>query len=170
MSLTTSATGDVALRSLSIMAEGDLTDFEAVIARDAVNREDIIEPPGCRVGGPDGFHATALWLRSAFADLSHELHHVVVQDDLVVIDATMSGWHTGDFVTYTGDGELDRVWAPTGRSFAVRQTHWQHVVDAKVTEHWAVRDDLGQGLQLGWMPPTPPYLIRCALAKRRHRR
>ncbi len=168
MSTSTKPTArDVALRSLSIMATGDLADFEAVIDRDAVNREDNIEPPACRAGGPAGFLATAQWLRSAFADLAHETHHVVVDNDIVVIDTTMSGRHSGDFVLYTPGGDVDRVWAPTGKTFAVRQTHWQRVIDAKVTEHWAVRDDLGQGLQLGWIPPTPGYLLRCARAKRR---
>jgi len=43
--------------------------------------------------------------------------------------------------------------------------------DGKVAEHWANRDDLGMGQQLGWNPPTPLYLPRMLLASRRaHRR
>jgi hypothetical protein len=42
--------------------------------------------------------------------------------------------------------------------------------DGKVIEHWAVRDDLGQARQLGWLPPTPAYLVRMAIAKRRVKR
>jgi hypothetical protein len=68
------------------------------------------------------------------------------------------------------DGGVERAWAPTGRSFAVRHTHWLRVRDGLVTEHWAVRDDLGQGTQLGWVPPTPAYLVHCALATRPARR
>jgi hypothetical protein len=37
-------------------------------------------------------------------------------------------------------------------------------------EHWANRDDLGMGKQLGWVPPTPVYLIKMARAKRRAKR
>jgi hypothetical protein len=37
-------------------------------------------------------------------------------------------------------------------------------------EHWANRDDLGTAEQAGWVPPTPLYLLRMALAKRRARR
>lgn len=157
----------VAVRSIMIMADGDRADFDAVIAAGAVNHESVIEPPTCRVGGPDGFHATALWLRAAFADIEHRVEHVVAQDDLVVVDTTMSGRHVGPFVLHDAAGAIDAVWAPTGKTFAVRQSHWLRIADGLVTEHWAVRDDLGQGFQLGWVPPSPRYLLRCAVAKRR---
>jgi hypothetical protein len=39
----------------------------------------------------------------------------------------------------------------------------------KIAEHWANRDDLGQAAQLGWIPPTPLYLLRMAAAKRKAR-
>ncbi len=42
-----------------------------------------------------------------------------------------------------------------GRTFAITQTHWFRMSDGKVAEHWANRDDLGMGQQLGWNPPTP---------------
>jgi hypothetical protein len=32
---------------------------------------------------------------------------------------------------------------PTGREFAVTQTHWFRARDGMITEHWATRDDLG---------------------------
>lgn len=156
----------VALRSIAIMSDGDRADFDQVVAPGAVNHESAAEPLACRVGGPEGFHATALWLRRAFADLRHEVENVVAQEGLVVIDTTMSGRHVSDFLVYGDDGTVVTVWAPTGKTFAVRQSHWLRVSDGLVVEHWAVRDDLGQGAQLGWVPPSPLYLLRCALAKR----
>jgi len=36
-----------------------------------------------------------------------------------------------------------------------------------ITEHWANRDDLGMVRQAGWVPPTPVFLLRAAIAKRR---
>lgn len=161
----------VALRSIAIMADGEPSDFRAVIAPGAVNHEDVAEPAAARGGGPDAFHATAVWLRTAFADLQHRVENVVVDGDLVVVDTTMSGRHVGPFAVYSPQGRLEQVWAPTGKTFAVRQSHWLRVESmegrAVVTEHWAVRDDLGQGRQLGWIPPSPLYLLRCARAKRR---
>ena len=78
----------------------------------------------------------------------------------------MIGRHVGAFVLHDRVGAIDTVWAPTGKTFAVRQSHRLRVADGLVTEHWAVRDDLGQGMQLGWVPPSPVYLLRCARAKR----
>ena len=62
-----------------------------------------------------------------------------------------------------------KVFPPTGKTFATTETHWLRVADAQLIEHWANRDDLGTALQLGWVPPTPLYLARAALAKRRVR-
>jgi predicted SnoaL-like aldol condensation-catalyzing enzyme len=36
---------------------------------------------------------------------------------------------------------------------AAQQSHWFRVVDGKLAEHWAVRDDLGMLRQLGVVPP-----------------
>jgi predicted ester cyclase len=42
--------------------------------------------------------------------------------------------------------------APTGRRVDVASQHWYRVRDGKITEHWAVRDDLTMGRQLGLIP------------------
>jgi hypothetical protein len=39
----------------------------------------------------------------------------------------------------------------TGRAFAATQSHWLRLADGLVIEHRANRDDLGMGLQLGWL-------------------
>jgi len=51
----------------------------------------------------------------------------------------------------THEGELMGI-APTGKRFAAQQSHWFRVVDGRLAEHWAVRDDLGMLRQLGIMP------------------
>jgi len=114
--------------------------------------------------------ATAQWLRSAFSDLTWQVHDVVHADDLVVVHATMSGRQTGPFLAYGSDAEIKVAFPPRGRPFAITQTHWFRMRDGKVAEHWANRDDLGMGEQLGWTPPTPVYLARMLLARRRARR
>ena len=42
--------------------------------------------------------------------------------------------------------------------------------DGQVVEHWANRDDMGTALQLGWIPPSPAYLVRMARATRQARK
>ncbi|TCO19040.1 SnoaL-like polyketide cyclase [Kribbella steppae] len=170
MSTTASVSAsELAVRCIRIMADGERSDFEAVVHPDAVNREGDVEPPECRVGGPAGYYATALWLRTAFADLAYEIHHVVANGNLVAIHSTMSGRHVAPFAVYTTAG-VDTVFPPTGKTFAITQSHWLRVEDGKVIEHWANRDDLGQAKQLGWVPPTPVYLFRMARAKSRAKR
>ncbi len=159
-----------AIRSMHLMGSGDLADLKAVYTADAVNREARNEPPETRGTGPAALYATALWLRDAFSELAWEIHDVVQDGDLVVVHATMSGRQTGPFVAYDRDGDVAAVFPPLGRRFAVTQTHWFRMRDGRVAEHWANRDDLGMGQQLGWTPPSPVYIARMVLARRRARR
>jgi predicted ester cyclase len=161
----------VALRSIEIMATGTREDFEEVIHPRFVNHEAKDEPPAARQPhGPAAAYAVAEWLRAAYADLRWEIHEVVAERDLVVVHCTMSGRHTGVFVGYDADAKVKEAFPPTGERFASTQTHWIRVADGKAIEHWANRDDLGQAEHLGWVPPTPAYLVRMAVAKRRAQR
>ena len=90
------------------------------------------------------------WLRTAFSDLTWTVHDVAHDGDLVVVHASMSGRQTGPFVAYQPDAEVAVVFPPRGRTFTVTQTHWFRMRDGRVAEHWANRDDLGMGQQLGW--------------------
>lgn len=169
MSTTTQA-GDIAVRSILIMADGERADFDELIHPEARNREDVVGPPGGRTRGPEAFYATAQWLRGAFDGLSYEIHHVIADGNFVAVNSTMRGRHVAPFVTYAADGSVDTVFPPTGRTFAATQSHWFRIEDDRVIDHWANRDDLGQARQLGWVPPTPAYLLRMARAKARARR
>ena len=160
----------VAIASIHAMGSGTLADFHALYTADTINREAKNEPPDTRGAGPAALYATALWLRTALSDLTWQVHDVAHDDDLVVVHATMSGRQTGPFVAYQPDGEIAAVFPSRGRTFAVTQTHWFRMSDGKVAEHWANRDDLGLGQQLGWNPPTPLYVARMLLATRRARR
>lgn len=159
-----------ALASMFAMGSGTLADFELLYTADAVNREAISEPPDTRGTGPRALYATARWLRTAFDDLTWQIHDVVQDNDLVVVHATMSGRQTGPFVAYRPDATVAAVFPPRGRTFGVTQTHWFRMRDGRVAEHWANRDDLGMAQHLGWNPPTPLYLVRMQLATRRARR
>lgn len=164
------ALADGMVASIHAVAAADVDTLRRTVHPDAVNREALAEPPDTRGRGPDAFLATARWLRSAFTDLTFVVDTVVVEDDLVVTHGTMAGRQTGDFVIWTPEGTVERAFAPTGRTFEVRQAHFGRMRDGLVVEHWAVRDDQGMALQLGWVPPSPWYLVRCAVATARARR
>lgn len=167
---TTSADTAVAVAALHAMGSGERAEFDALYTTDAVNREAKDEPPETRGTGPAALFATAVWLRTAFSELSWEVHEVVRDGDLVVMHTTMSGRQTGPFVVHAPDASVKVVFPPRGRRFAATQTHWVRMRDGRVAEHWANRDDLTMGEQLGWTPPTPAYLVRMLLARRRARR
>jgi predicted ester cyclase len=156
----------VAVRSIYAMADGERAEFDQLYDPRAVDRENVVQPPASRIPGPAGFHATALWLRAAFADLRYEVHDVVADGGLVAVRSTMLGRHVRPIAFWTEDAAVDSVFPPTGRPFAMSQTHWFCVVDGRIREHRANRDDLGTARQLGWLPPTPRYLLRMAHAKR----
>ncbi|MEV8373585.1 ester cyclase [Kribbella sp. NPDC056861] len=156
-------------RALHLMGDGTLGEFRGTIHPDATNREAAAEPPATRGHGPEAYYATALWLRDAYADLKWEVHDLVAEGDLVVLHTTMSGRQVKPFVSYDADGKPAQAFPATGRTFAVTQSHWMRVQDSMVIEHWANRDDLGNATQLGWIPPTPVFLLRMFLATRRAR-
>ncbi|MCW3157210.1 ester cyclase [Micropruina sonneratiae] len=161
---------EMARRSVGLMATGARADFDAVYHPDFCNREASAEPPETRGRGPAAAWATARWLRGSYADLRWTVTQVFGRDDLAVVYASMAGQHTGDVVFYDAQGRVDRVFPATGRPFEVDQVHFCRLRDGLVVEHWAVRDDLGQATQLGWIPPSPGYLWRCFRATRRARR
>jgi predicted ester cyclase len=168
--VTADAAKALAVRSMQIMVNGSLADFEEVVHPEAINREARDEPPESRDRGPAAFWATALWLRQWFDDLAFEIHEVVAEGDLVVVHNTMSGRQTGTAVIYGPDGGVAQAMPATGRTFATTQTHWLRLSDGQVIEHWANRDDQGTAMQLGWIPPTPRWLFRAWRATRRARR
>jgi predicted ester cyclase len=167
MDTRTATAHDLARRSLLLMQEWDDTEAAAIIHPDAANDEAVSEPPAARGRGQAAFKATYDWLHGAFEGLRWEVLELVAEDDLVVVRTVMHGRQVAPFVTYGPDGRVAQVLASNGQSFAASQTHWYRLAGGRVVWHAANRDDLGQARQLGWVPPSPAFLVRSALAMRR---
>lgn len=170
MAASTTSSAETVTRSLTAMAAGTRGEFDVLYHPEFTNRMAVAEPPATRGRGPAAAWATALWLRTAYADLRWSIERLVVDGDLVITYGTMSGRQTGPFTTYTADARVERVFPATGRTFETAQAHFLTMRDGLIVEHWAVRDDLGHATQLGWIPPSPAFLLRSALATRRARR
>ncbi|WIG59750.1 MAG: hypothetical protein OJF49_002497 [Ktedonobacterales bacterium] len=95
--------------------------------------------PG-KVYGPEHARNAAEWLRAQFPDLHMTVEMVIAEGDLVSCRVFSEG---------TNLGMLNGFVPPTGKRFAAWQCHWYRVVDNKLAEHWAVREDLPTMLQLG---------------------
>jgi len=133
----------VAQRALDeVFAAGNLAALDEIFHPDFINHEAGPDTPP----GREGLKVTVQWMRSSFGDLSYEVEDAIAEDDRVVLRVISRGRQTGEFMGFPA----------TGKEFAVNQIHVYRIADGKVLEHWAVRDDLGQGIQLGLIPGGGP--------------
>lgn len=142
-----------AIASIKAMEGPDIETIRAVVHPEAINREAVDEPLAARTPGPDGFLATSAWLHSFCSDISWHIDNAIAEGDLVAVQTTMSGTQSGPFTIHGPDGSVVASMPSLGRSFSARQTHWFRMRDGLLGEHWADRDDLGMGNQLGWFGP-----------------
>jgi predicted ester cyclase len=125
-----------------IFNQQDLAACDEVFAHEYV--EHAIAPfqteePGT-VDGPEHMRSVVRWLRDQFPDLQMTVEAIAADGDMVAVLICSEGTNTG---------KLNGVMPPTGRRFSARQSHWYRVVDGKLAEHWATREDLPTMLQLG---------------------
>ena len=76
------------------------------------------------------------WLDESFADREVDVHSVATDDDLVLVWVTVKGTHVGSAFPWLGSRPA------SGRRVTWRQVHIFRHAMGKITEHWAVRDDL----------------------------
>ena len=161
----------VAREHLRIFADGDEAAVAANVTADYFNLRSADEPHDARQHGPEGLKATIRWIRRAFTDMRFEFHEAAINGNRVVLYVTFHARQHGPFVVYDSpDARITDVFPSTGRTIAVKQTHWFTIVDGAVAEHDAVRDDLAMAKQLGWIPPRPLYIARMLIALRVERR
>jgi predicted ester cyclase len=141
---------DLLIRGFRLMESWDDAEASALIAPSYTNAEAAPEPPPAHLPGIAGYRGTYDWLHTAYEDLHWTLHTIVAEGEWVVARTTMSGRQSGPFTTYTSDGQVAQTMLPTGRPFAVTQSHWYRIADGQLVEHQADRDDMSQALQLGW--------------------
>jgi predicted ester cyclase len=118
-----------------LFEKGNLDAAEELVHPDFVNHE----APPSNPQGPEGLKETVGWLRGLWGPMRFEIEDEIWQGDKVVARVLLHGRHVGEFLGKP----------PTGKEFAVEQIHIWRIDDDKVIEHWSVRDDLGQALQLG---------------------
>jgi predicted ester cyclase len=118
-----------------LFEEGNLDAADELIHPEFVNHEAPPDNPQ----GPEGLKETMNRLRGLWGPMHADIEDEVCEGDKVVARVTMHGRHVGEFLGKP----------PTGKEFAAEHIHIWRIKDGKVIEHWSVRDDLGQALQLG---------------------
>lgn len=129
---------------LSRGARGDTTVIDELIAEDMVNH----------AAGPQGRDGWRQILDTIETDLGDvyahtEHHHLIAEGEFVAHHMTMHGRHRASTMPLLSGAEV------TGTDVSWTYIHIWRVVDGKVVEHWACRDDVGLLRQIGaW--PCPP--------------
>ena len=102
-----------------------------------------------RTVGRAGMQRVFEALFSVFPDFHYRIEDVTAAGDRVVCKVTMTGTHRGQpTLREVFSGMLTGV-APTGKRVEILHFHSFRVRDGQITEHAAVRDDLGMLFQLG---------------------
>jgi predicted ester cyclase len=102
-----------------------------------------------RTVGREGMLKVFEALFTAFPDFHYRIEEATGEGDRIVCKVTMTGTHRGQpTLPEVFNGMLSGV-APTGKRVTVLQFHSFRIQDGLISEHAAVRDDLGMVLQLG---------------------
>jgi predicted ester cyclase len=130
---------------------------EGINRRDAVASAAFYSPDAKNHGrtvGRAGMQKVFEALFSTFPDFCYRIDQSTAEDDRVVCKVTMTGTHLGQPLALPEalGGMLTGI-APTGRKVEVLQFHSFRIRGNEITEHAAVRDDLGMCKQLGLVKP-----------------
>ena len=99
--------------------------------------------------GRAGMQKVFEMLFTTFADFHYRIDETTAEDDRVVCKVTMTGTHRGQPDVPQAFGAMLNGVAPTGGAVTVLQFHSFRIRGGEISEHAAVRDDLGMLKQLG---------------------
>ena len=90
----------------------------------------------------EGFKQSAIALKTAFPDLHYAIDESIECGDRIVHRLTGTGTMKGDFMGISA----------TGKRATWTEIHIGRVANGRLTEHWALGDQLGMLVQLGVVP------------------
>jgi predicted SnoaL-like aldol condensation-catalyzing enzyme len=128
----------VVLRQFELLNTGDIAGAAALWADESYNHGRKTSPAVV-----SGVYESLRTVRE-----THVLHEMVAEGDWVAVRTTCSGIHVAT-PQFPINGGIFAGLAPTGRSYSVQHLHLFRIVDGKIAEHWANRDDLGAARQIG---------------------
>ena len=133
-------TMEVALAVAQIFATLDEEAARRYIATDFVDHESSSPEIGA---GPEGYLATARYMRAAFSDAQWRPLEFMAAGDRFSTVVEFTGRHTGDFLGLP----------PSGNPVRIRHLHFYRVAGGQAVEHWGARDELTLLRQIGVLPP-----------------
>ena len=121
-----------------VLSAGNLELVDELFAPDHVT---LSLPPEMREG-IDGMKKFFHYFRQAFPDGQHTIHSQIAEGDQVATRVTASGTHQGLFLGIPA----------TGRQVQMDGVVFTRFSEGKVSESWAIYDDLATLKQLAGMP------------------
>ncbi len=122
--------------------KGNLALIDEMFAPDYLNHS----PNTGQMAGPEGLKQLIAGFRRAAPDLHLTIDDMLAEGDRVVTRWTARGTHQGELMGIP----------PTGRQITVSAIVIDRIVEGRIVEHWAGRDDLGMYQQLGLIPSLEP--------------
>lgn len=122
--------------------QGKLDLIDEMFAPDYINHT----PSPGQVAGPAGIKQLIASFRKAAPDLHYTINDMIAEGDRVVTHWTAQGTHLAELMGVP----------PTGKRITVSAIVIDRIVNGRIVEHWAGRDDLGLFQQLGLIPSPEP--------------
>lgn len=136
MSVESGPDGTVARNKAVIRRWVDVTNAHDLAALTELFTSDTFDNVG-GVAGPQWWREVFEFLYATLPDWQWTLDDLVAEGDRVVARLTVRGTHRGSEIPFL------RGIAPTGRAVTWTHHHSFRLVDGRIAEHWANRDDLG---------------------------
>ena len=121
---------------------GNLALIDELFAQDWINHN----PSVGQTAGREGLKQLIAGFRDAAPDLHLTINDMIAEGDRVATRWTAQGTHQGEVMGAPPTGKLIR-----GTAIVI-----DRIVDGRIVEHWAGRDDLGMYQQLGLLPSLEP--------------
>ncbi len=121
---------------------GNLALIDELFTPDYINHTPSIG----QMAGPEGIKQLIGSFRNAAPDLHFTINDMIAEGDRVVTRWTAQGTHQGELMGVP----------PTGKQITVTAIVIDRIVEGRIVEHWAGRDDLGLFQQLGLIPSPEP--------------
>lgn len=110
-----------------VIADGNRTAFEALIAPGFINRS---APPGAASDGESMWNTFQNMLHPALAGLTVTIHDQIAEGDRVTTRKTISGTHTGSLMGVEA----------TGRPVSIDVIDIVRIEDGRYAEHWGINN------------------------------
>jgi predicted ester cyclase len=123
---------------LEVINTGNFGLLDELLATDYVDHTPQLGVAPTREGLKQSLRA----LKTAFPDVRYTIESSIACGDEVVHYLKATGTMTGEFMGI----------APTGKSATWTEIHIGRGVNGRLTEHWAIVDQLGMLVQLGVVP------------------